>query len=171
MKNKVLVLAVILSLLTCSGSLAAKERRGAEVKILKKDKMVLKGELIAVKPASLLLVNSQSGADLSVNIEDIITITIAKKSKALPGFGIGLGAGILATYLIGAAFPPSHEGLAPDLRDLRALFAVPIGTLGGLITGMIMGEDQTLEIVGKSPEEIKAVLEKLRTKARITDFQ
>ena len=169
MKNKVLVLAVIFPLLTCSGSLTAKERRGAELKILKKDRMVLKGELIAVKPASLLLMDSQSGRDLSVDIDDIITITIAKKSKALPGLALGLGGGILAACLIGVAI--HKEGTSWDDPAWGALFAVPIGTLGGLITGMIMGEDQTLDIVGKSPEEIKVVLEKLRTQARITNFQ
>jgi hypothetical protein len=169
MKNKVLVLVVILSLLTCSGSLAAKERRGAELKILKKDRTVLKGELIAVKPASLLLMDSQSGRDLSVDIDDIITITIAKKSKALPGLGIGLGAGILAACLIGAAIHDPNAGWVDPA--LGALWAVPIGTLGGLFIGALKGEDQILDIVGKSPEEIKAVLEKLRSKARIIDFQ
>jgi len=169
MKNKVLVSVVILSLLTFSGSLAAKERRGAEVKILKKDRMVLKGELIAVKPASLLLMDSQSGADLSVDIEDINTITIIKKSRAKSGLLIGFGAGLAAGTAIAKSGP--RDSFMFSDQEILGMMVWSGLTLCGLIAGIIMGTDQTFQPPAMTSKETEAVLKKLRTQARITDFQ
>jgi hypothetical protein len=83
MKHKVLVLVVTFSLLICSENMMAKERRGAELMITKTDGQQIAGELIAVKPSSLLLLNPKTGADVSIEIGDIAVIKIMKKSKAL----------------------------------------------------------------------------------------
>jgi hypothetical protein len=169
MKNKVLVLAVVFTLLTCSGPLVAKERRGAEVKILKNDKTVQRGELIAVKPASLLLLDSQSGTDVSVDIKDITTVTVMKKFS-WNGFLIGTGASLLAAFAIGSSGGPSEGFMWSDeeAAGMLLMFASP---LIGLATGGLMGSDRTIQIAGYSQEHIKADLEKLRKQARITNFQ
>jgi len=169
MKRNVLALGLVISFLIYSGNLGAKERRGAEVKILKNDKTVQKGELIAVKPASLLLMDSQSGADVSVDIEDIITVTVVKKSKALAGFLIGTGAGLLAGLAIGSTGDQNEFIMSDETAvGLLIMLASPII---GLTAGALMGSDQKIQIVGMSPEQIKADLEKLRRHARITNFQ
>jgi hypothetical protein len=170
MKSRAVVLIVVFSLLTLTGYLMAVERRGAELKILKKDSTALQGELIAVKPVSLLLLDFQSAADLSVNIEEILTITIVKKSEALRGAALGLIAGLLGGFVIGG-FEKSIEG--PRIQAI-AVYAGAIGGPAALIGAMIgfyLGKDKTIEIAEKSPEEIKAVMEKLRSQARITNFQ
>jgi hypothetical protein len=164
MKNKVLALVVLFSLLALSSNLIAKEKRGAELKIMKKDRAILKGELIAVKSTSLLLIDSQSGADQSVDIKDITTITIVKKSKALLGFLIGSSAGFLAGRAIAA-------GGQTDESLYLAGWVMIGSSIGGLITGALIGADQTIQIEEKSPEQIKVDLEKLQRQARITDFQ
>ena len=74
MQTKVSVLLVV-SLLIFSVDLPAKERRGAELVVQKNDAQVLKGELIAVKQNSVLLL-SPEGADVSVDIKDINMIII-----------------------------------------------------------------------------------------------
>lgn len=170
MKNKSLAMAVIFSLLTCLGPLAAKERQGVKVKILKKDGKALKGELIIVKPTSLLLLDSQTGADVSVDIEEINAITVGKKSKALPGLLIGLGAG----FLVGGVITNSgqqEEHFMFSKQEERAMVIWVFSVLGGLVAGAALGADQTFQPAVMSEKDTKALFEKLRLQARITDFQ
>jgi hypothetical protein len=51
------------------------------------------------------------------------------------------------------------------------IFAGVIGALTGGIVGGFLGTDKTIGIEGKSDAEIKRILEALRKKARIPDFQ
>jgi hypothetical protein len=95
MKNRVLALTFVFSLFVCSSNLMANERRGAELVITKTDGQETKGELIAVKPLLLLLLDSQTSADVSVEIGEIAVIKIIKKSKALTVGAIGFGGGAL----------------------------------------------------------------------------
>ena len=93
--EKLVSLFLIFSLIMLSANLYAKERRGATLIITKKDGQQIKGELITVKPNSLLLLDTE-GKDVSVDIADIKVIRIVKKSKVLQGLGFGLliGAGL-----------------------------------------------------------------------------
>jgi len=114
-RNKFILLFLIFSLLVLSVNLYAKERRGATLIIQRKSDQIKKirlegtpwetsvitgisGELIAVKPNSLLLLNAE-GKDVSVGIADIKIIKIVKKSNvgkgALTGSLIGGGLGVL----------------------------------------------------------------------------
>jgi len=68
--KKLISLFLIFSLMMLSASLYAKERRGAKLIITKTDGQQIKGELITVKPKSLLLLNTD-GKDVSVGIADI----------------------------------------------------------------------------------------------------
>jgi hypothetical protein len=72
------------------------KKKGADLIIQKKDGRYERGELIAVKENSLLLMERNSGADVTVDVGDIRVITIVKKSKFLTGAGTGLliGGGI-----------------------------------------------------------------------------
>lgn len=66
MKIKFIALIIIFFLFASSGSLKANENRGAEFVIQKTDGHRIRGELIAVKANSLLLLESESAADVSV---------------------------------------------------------------------------------------------------------
>jgi len=170
MKSKVLVLGLVFSLLVCSGNLVAKERRGAEVIVQKKDGQTAKGELIAVKPASLLLLDSNLSTDISLAIDDTKDITIVKKSKALLGAGLGLAVGVVAGLIIGG----TEETIEGSREEAMAMYAGAIGGAAALLGGIIgaaLGIDKTIQIEGRSPEEIKVDMQKLRGQARVTDFQ
>ena len=94
-----------------------------------------------------------------------------KKSKtgkgALYGFGIGATGGGIAGLLM--------EPEESETRGGNALFGViflgAIGALTGLIVGGFLGKDKTIQIEGKSEAEIKRILDDLRKKARVPDFQ
>jgi len=174
MTNKVLVLGVVFSLLICSENMMAKERRGTELMITKTDGQQIAGELIAVKPSSLLLLDPKTGADVSIEIGDIAVIKIMKRSKALTGGAFGFAVGSLAGISIGALIDSISEDDGGGLSFGSFVFIVAIcgaiGALPGMLIGEILGTDKTIQIEGKPPEEIKAVLEKLRSRARITNY-
>jgi len=167
MKTKVSVLLVV-SLLIFSLDLPAKERHGAELVVTKLDGQQIKGELIAVKQNSLLLL-SPEGADVSVDIKDINIIKIEKKSKVAKGAGIGFLVGALPGALLG-----SLSG-DPDVEVLGALLGVAIlggvGSLMGALIGAASSQYKKIKIEGKSDAEIKEILEKLRHRARLPNAQ
>ena len=179
LKRKTSTWVAIISFLTfvCSGDLAAEERRGAEVVIQTHNERQVGGELIAVKQNSLLLLDGKSGADVSVDVPDIVLVKIVKKSKAGPGalFGFLGGAGLGA---ITAAADKANQDEDPWANFWQSTFAIGAvvffilaGTVVGLTVGAILGKDQTIKFEGKSPEEITTILAKLEKRARIQNFQ
>ena len=69
MPAKLIASTLAVSLLVLPAGLAAKEKRGADLVVAKIDGSKVSGELIAVKPDSLLLLSA--GMDLSIPLVDI----------------------------------------------------------------------------------------------------
>jgi hypothetical protein len=147
------------------------QKPGAKLIIQKKYYQEVKGELIAVKENSLLLKNSQTGADVSVDVKDIMEITIVKKSKLLEGGLIGLLLGGVIGFIIGS--PQGDEVfISKSLAGgIGAAIGGGTGALIGASIGSIVKGDKTIQIEGKSDLEIKWHLEKLRKKAQVPNFQ
>jgi ribosomal protein L6P/L9E len=184
--KKFTALLLIFSLMMLSMHLYAKERRGATLIIQRKSDQVketglegtpwetsvitgIRGELITVKPNSLLLLDIV-GKDVSVGIVDIKAITIVKKSKLLLGAGIGIavggGAGVL---LAGSGYRMSLD--APERRIFLGVLGAIVGSLAGGTIGVVVGTDKTIQIEGMTDSEIEEALDKLRKKARIRDYK
>ena len=152
--------------------------RGAKVIITKTDGQQIKGELIAVKPNSLLLSGFPEPV-VSVGIADIRAVRIVKKSKSLLGAGIGgaIGGGI-GLYKIVSAYNASVErgedgGLISYI--LLGSIVVPaalvvVGAFGGGI-GALVGTDKVIYFTGMTDSEIQETLEYLHKKARIRDYR
>jgi hypothetical protein len=170
MKKSVLALVLVFFTVVCSGNLIAKERHGADLVITKTDGQQINGELIAVKETSLLLLDSQTGADVSVEIGEIRVIRIVKKSKALLGIGIGLLAGLVGGLIIGGTEKTIEGTRGEAVAIYTGAIGGPAALIGGII-GAAIGTDKTIQIEGKSPEETKGILEKLRRQARVTNAQ
>lgn len=168
--KKAIVLLLVFLLFGFSGNLYA-EKKGATLVIIKKDGLPVRGELIAVKENSLVLLDPDSDADVSVDAENIKFIMIVKKSKILLGIALGLllGGGL------GSLYGTSTDTYDSDLRPV-AFIAYGGGgaALGGLVGGFIgasAGKDEIIQIEGKSGSEINKALEQLRKKARVPDFR
>lgn len=168
--KKAIVLFLVFPLLAFSGNLYA-EKKGAALVIIKKDSLPVEGELIAVKDNSLLLLDSDSHVDVSIDVENIKLIMIVKKSKVLLGIALGLllGGGL------GSLYGTSTDTYDSDLRPV-AFFVFGGGgaVLGALIGGFIgasAGKDETIQIEGKSGSEINKALEQLRKSARVSDYR
>ena len=166
MKMIVLVLACILVLPL---GLTAQERKGANLLIVKLDGEQVRGELIAVKESSLLLL-SESGADVSVDVKEIKVITIVKKSKALLGAGLGYAIGVSSMIILSMAATEGEWTLEETLSFPELwIFSLPFALIGGFIGGKV-GKSKTIQIEGKSASEIRESLEYMREKARIADY-
>jgi hypothetical protein len=174
--KKFISLVLIFSLVMLSANLYAKERRGATLIVIKNDGQQIEGELITVKPNSLLLLNTE-GKDESIDIADIKVITIVKKSKALVGatFGAFAGGGIGAVVvpLIGKPTPIIFSSMAAEKKTILSglFFGFIIGAVGGGLIGASEGTDKTIQIEGMTDLEIQKTLEKLRKKARIRNYK
>jgi hypothetical protein len=175
--KKNLILLMVFSLLVCSGNVIGEKRRGADLVVTKTDGQQITGELVAVKPSSLLLLDSRSGVDVSADVNDIRDIIIVKRSKALLGAGIGFlagaASGALWAYLAYQSANKSETLFGNQEEEMLGWGAIlgGAGALIGAVVGILSGTDKTIQFEGKSPEEIRAILEKLRRQARVTDFQ
>ena len=183
--KKCIVLFLVLSSFALSENLYAK-KKGAELIVQKIEGQQVIGELIVAKENSLLLLDSESGADVSVDIREIKLIEIVKKSKSLAWGGIGLvsGAviGVLGGYLSGDDPSGMITGFGPPMpfpglftADEKALLSgIAYGIIGGALGGIggaIAGADKIIQIEGKSETEIKKALNKLRKQARVRNSQ
>ena len=165
--KKLISLFLLFSLIMISVNLYAKERRGAKLTVTKKDGQLIEGELITVKPNSLLLLDTE-GKDVSVGIADIKVIRVMKKSKgARTGFLIGGGLALIGG--IGQIGAEVH-GFIPSFIDGLIFFALP-GALIGVIIGAVAGKDKTIQLEGMTDSEIQEAMDKLRQKARIRDYR
>ena len=147
------------------------ERREGSIIITKKDGRQIEGELITVKENSLLLLDRYYGRDVSIEIRDIRTIRIVKRSKAGLGSAIGslIVIGVVALVEI-TANRRSEEGALIGGVMLAGLFSIPASILGGII-GAVAGKYKTIHLEGMTDPEIKEALRKLRKKARIRDYK
>jgi hypothetical protein len=178
--KKLTALFLVFTLLTIN---CFPKRRGIKLNVTKADGQPIKGELIAVKPNSLLLLATE-GKDVSVDIADIKVIKIVKKSKFWKGAALGITAGAgLAALLKGpdvllvpifAAAPIlllSYEYKDGRSKTETYLYCTLAGFLFGAIIGAFVIKDKTIQIEGMTDSEIQDTLDKLRKKARIRDYK
>jgi hypothetical protein len=148
------------------GPLSARERRGADISVAMKDGRTVSGELIAVKPDSLLVVDT-AGKDESVGLADISTVRIFKKHRP--------GRGVLYGTLIGAAGAGlAGYALVPKSMEYPVLTAMQFGFLGAVVGGFIglvsqSGDENGTDVViaGRPEAEVDAALAKLSRFARL----
>ncbi|MBN1223330.1 MAG: hypothetical protein JXB23_08770 [Candidatus Aminicenantes bacterium] len=174
--KKITASVFVFTLFLLSGILFA-EKKGAEVIVEKNDGREVKGELIAVKMDSLLLMDSVTGADATIGVADIRNIKVTKGPKTLIDAGLGFLAGAGVGSLIGMYVSSKYFfGGNTDEGQLRG--AAIGGAAGGLFGGMIGGtigahadRFETFPIAGRSEAAIRATLADLRKRARISDYQ
>lgn len=179
--KKIIALSLVFSIISFYGNLHAKEKRGVNVEVYKTTLKMetpwdtqtpdIKGELIAVKGNSLLLLGF-NGADVSVDIADIKLIKIVKKSNVLIGGGIGFASGVILSIPYSAFLVELHGGNG-DLGSYF-LFAGICGAIllfPGMLIGGLISRNKTIKLEGKSEAEIEKTLDDLCKKARVPNFQ
>jgi hypothetical protein len=163
-----IALFLAFSILVISGDIFAKERKGDDVIIQKTDGTQVTGELIAVKENAFLLMDRDSGVDVTVEIEEVSVVRIVKKSKLLLGTGAGLATGLIMGAAISHFGGPGSGSLCPDENAIAAMGATVGLTILGAVIGSGAGKDETIQIVEGMPDStIKAILAELSKKARV----
>ena len=154
-----IVLAILM--LVLPGTLIAREKRGANIVVTFRDGRFVEGELIAVKPDSLLLFAEK---DETVALAEVRSLRVVRRSQALVGGFCGLAAGIAGTVLA------SKEDLGPfdsSWSLLMGVFCISSGVGLGAGAGALAGKDKVFRLEGMSESEFRTTLIYLRKKARI----
>ncbi len=171
--KKLISLFLLFSTLTLSGNLFAKERKGADLIVQRENGIRERGELIAVKQESILILDKYSGADIAIDFRDIEVIKIARESGVLAASLAGLIFGAAVGYAKG--YPQGSEsGFLFSKQEAGGIGAAIGGGLGALMgagVAMALGTDKTIQIEGKSDSELQEISEKLRKKARIRNYR
>jgi len=152
-------------ILVLPAALSARERRGANLVITLKDGRYVAGELIAVKPDSLLLLNP-NGKDESVIVADIAIIRIVRRSKAWQGLLYGFVPGAVVGAVLGARESVQIDNPAALGALLGGAFFGGVAGLVGLAAGLGAGLDTKIDLAGLPDAETGNVLIKLNRQAR-----
>jgi len=188
--KKFISLFPVFSLMMLSVNLYAKERRGATLIIqrksdppekIKKLKSTpwetsiisgIRGELIAVKQNSILLLDTE-GKDVSVDIKEIKYIKVKISKKARKARGSIIGFLIVEGIIVAGVLTSKERGILTKEQQMaaRTAFLVPIGVILGGLIGAANEKYKTIQIEGMTDSEIQKTLGKLRKKARIRDYE
>jgi hypothetical protein len=168
--KKYITLFLVISIVALSVNLRAKEKRGAELVVVKKNGSSVRGELVAAKKDALLLNLPYSSITFSVAISDITTITAGDRSYA----GAGAHTGFLIAGFLGAVEASTCSGWGCGEAEIIVGSAILHGLLGGLIGygigGLFTGKESYV-FEDKTESEIQEILQKLRKKARVRNYQ
>ena len=170
---KAAALTVTAAFTVFSQTAVAGEKREAMLSVHKKDGQAVRGELIAVRQDSLLLLDSSSGADAKIVVSEISAVRIVKKSRAWPGLGYGALAGALVGGIAGLSGGDDEGGFFSLSAEEKAVFLGVFlgGVFGliGLVVGAASGTDKEIEFEGQSDFQVRHHLESLRQLARMPD--
>lgn len=171
--GQVMVLLVVFSLIFPVHTWAKKVKRGAQIVVTKTDGNMVEGELLSVKQDSILLLTQSGTTGNEINVNEIQTINIKKRSRFFQGIGKGFLIGALSGALLGIVNGDDKEGFLAFTAPQKALFwGLGLG-LGGIIVGgiagAISGTDITINLEGESSEEVNSILKKLNKYARFKD--
>ncbi len=173
--RRTLGIMLVLGLTGLPTTLAAATRQGATVLVRDNRGRLHEGELIAVKQNAIIILESYSASDVSLELSEIDSVRIIRKAKVLQGMGIGLATGAATGALIGFASGNDEPGwFSFTAGEKAAVAGAALGTLGlilGAIFGAAAGSDQTLAVAGTFGSKRVGVLVSLSRKARVQGIQ
>ena len=153
-------------------------RRGAQLRMTMANNDVVEGELIGVREEILVLETEQG--DMTVGIRDATSLLVKNASGLWTGLAAGLAAGVAADvsmyhgYKNDMAQNEAAQLFEPILRPgMYAVMILVPAALGGLGAGIGHAAHKgiTYHIKGMSDDELRGLLEKLRKKAMVPDYQ
>ena len=156
--------AAALLALALPATLDAANWRGADLIVTRQDGRQVRGELVAVKPETLVLLAVDAKVE-SVPLAEIGSIKIVRRSGVWQGLLAGFAAGAVAGAIWGGISAGEEWGVAGGAFLGGLLFAGP-GSLLGLVAGMGAGLDDKIDLAGLPEPELSRVLAKLSRLAR-----
>ncbi len=170
------VIAAVCVVLILMGAASAfgQSKRGADVFVEEHFGSHSTGELVAVKPGSILLLDG-TGKDISVSLADIHSVRVIRKSKVAQGLFLGVLAGGATGYATGA-ISAKASGACPSCEAPLIRFGYGfLGATLGLVVGGIVGANAVSDLdialdVAPGPKR-DAALRKLGKYARVKNFR
>lgn len=156
--------ALVVWILVMPRGLEAGGRRGANLVVTRLDGTRVFGELVAVKPGSLLLLTDNS-TDASVDLTDIKSVRIIRRSRARLFAGVAGVAGLVGGTLWGLSAYRDEEGQAA-YSVIGGLCLGAIGALSGLFVGAAQGIDSSFTVAGEREEILAGYWKKLAALSR-----
>jgi len=163
--------AALLLSLSVFGFLAG-ESRGTDIEVVKEDGSSIKGELVAVRPTTLIVRQISSGAFLFLDVAEVTLVNLPKMSRGRALLS-GLIQGLFTGVVVGDILSPKGA-----TTGQRWLWWIGGGLTGGGIGAFLLGrvevptgDYETIPFRGRPKAEIDAVLARLRGLARISDFR
>lgn len=171
-------LSVVLMTLTLAGAASAKA--GTVLLFITKSGLKIEAEVLAVQHHRLILKESAASSGISLDIDELDTIAVAKKSYLSLGCGIGAVVGAAAGAMIAdkkgdegdSAEQTSAERTSTLLRR-ESVYAAVGGIIGGLagtalggVADRLSDSGKMIVVKGSSSEEIERILKWLRSQAR-----
>jgi len=146
------------------GIASAQYRRGAHLLVTARDGGRIEGELIAVKPDTMVLLGANLEVE-SVPLAEIGMIKILRRSKAWQGLLGGFVAGAVGGAILGGAAGGDEWGWAAGAIFGGLIVGAP-ASLVGLVAGMSAGLDDEIDLAGLPEPEARRILAKLSRQAR-----
>lgn len=162
-RAKRFVCVLVVAILFVPAGLSAKDRKGADIVVTRTNGSQFGGELIAVKPDSLLLLSA--GMALSIPLADIREVRIVRKPKALLFAGIGGAAGATVGAFVGIYKGGGDDESGPAALRGAAVYGA-LGALAGLLTSMAFSGDSQFNVAGGQPETVAEFWDRLRSYSR-----
>jgi hypothetical protein len=167
---------LVFTLLCLSGIVFGKESRGTMLIVHKKNGQIIRGELIAVKRNSLLLLESESGRDVSIPNNSINVLEKGVVKGAVIGFLIGAGVGLALGLVWNSSTSDNDSDSFIDFNFNISPWqsALGLGVVGALLGAAIGAKSNQSEVVileGKSQAERNAIFRELRSEARVPNYQ
>ena len=159
--------SIILALALLAPGLAAGERRGAQVVIIRKDGKFVQGELLAVKGTDLLIMDLMTSAAVTESLTNISSVDkVNKKSNWLPGMILGAVVGAVVGALVEQSKNYQNQNAADKYPkgQVTVAGAVGFGLLGAVMGGTI--KDKAVKIERTDPEYLAGVAARLKKWAR-----
>jgi len=142
---------------------AAKSQKGSTGYVTLQDVGLVSGELLAVKEASLVVYQKATDQGLVIDISRIAFIKVDRKTQV--GIGALVGA-VIGTMPLAIRFVTGNIG--HEFSEYSFLYYLPTVMAAGVgaLIGCLFSFDIQVELQGKSPGEIKNILDELQRYAR-----
>jgi hypothetical protein len=162
---KLPTVALALAVLIAPHGLAAGSKRGADLVVIRLDGSNVSGELIAVKPDSVLLLDER-GRDVTVDKAKVRSIRVLGKRRTGKGILYGSLIGFSGGAILGVATGKIDNYSSGASSFLLCIPAAFVGGLVGLLVGYTKRDSATMDLAGAPPDVQNAFWDRLRALSR-----
>ncbi len=129
-----------------------------------KDAPKIEGELLVVRGHTLIVEDSRTSRDWSIEIETLRSVKVLKRGRRL-GASLGITVGGLLGGAFNAISPSSHL-----VRDMitGGLGGALVGWLIGYVAGGAISPDREFFLEGMTPDQLEKMVKYLEGQARIS---